>query len=82
MDDYSRMTVKEFLTALQSPLELKPATPKYFNSSAPYFTSWVEQKLPSILSSEKIELGGLIIRTSLNLDWQEDLDNVHQSQLK
>ena len=72
----NRMTQAGFITAGEaadaksSPLQLKPATPKYFNSSAPFFTSWVAQELPKLLTPEQLEVGGLKIRTSLNLDWQ------------
>lgn len=58
--------------AQASPLALKPATPKYFNSSAPYFTTWVAKLLPDILSAEQLEMGGLKIRTSLNYSWQQE----------
>jgi penicillin-binding protein 1A len=56
--------------ASASPLALKPATPKYFNSSAPYFTTWVAQELPKLVTPEQLEVGGIKVRTSLNLDWQ------------
>ena len=61
----------ELDNAIKSPLILKPATPKYLESSAPFFTSWVQQKLPKILSKEELEMGGLKIHTSLRLDWQK-----------
>ena len=57
--------------ATAAPLLLKPAEPKYWTSRAPYFTSWVAQELPRVLSPEDLEVGGLTIRTSLNLAWQE-----------
>ena len=53
-----------------TPLKLKPAVPKYWDSRAPYFTSWVAQELPKVLSPEQLEVGGLTIRSSLNLAWQ------------
>ena len=62
--------------ARTSPLDLKPATPKYFNSAAPYFTSWIAQQLPQILTPEQLEVGGLKIRTSLNLKWQKRAQQV------
>ena len=62
--------------ASASPLALKPSTPKYFNSSAPYFTTWVAQELPKLVSPEQLEVGGLKVRTSLNLDWQTKARNV------
>jgi penicillin-binding protein 1A len=55
--------------ALSSPLALKPAEPKYWVSRAPHFTSWVAQELPKVLTREQIEVGGLTVRTGLNLDW-------------
>jgi len=59
-----------------SQLNLKPAIPKYFNSAAPYFTSWVAQKLPNLINSEQIEMGGLKIKTSLNLAWQKEAKQI------
>ena len=70
------ITTSEAEQARNSPLELKPAIPKYFNSSAPYFTSWVAQQLPQLLTPEQLEVGGLKIRTSLNLDWQRKAQQV------
>ena len=60
----------------KSPLGLKPATPKYFNSSAPYFTTWIAQELPKFLTPEQLEVGGVKVRTSLNLDWQKKAQQV------
>ncbi len=53
-----------------APLGLKPAEPKYFANPAPWFTSWLEQELPGVLSKEQLEVGGLTIRSGLNKDWQ------------
>ena len=53
------------------PLALRPAEPKYWVSRAPYFSSWVQQELPRVLSREQLEVGGLTVRSSLNLAWQE-----------
>ena len=78
----SRMAQEQFITnseaeaARNSPLALKPAVPKYFNSTAPYFTTWVAQQLPTLLTPEELEMGGLNIRTSLNLDWQRKAQKV------
>ena len=70
------ITQGEAAAAKQTPLNLKPATPKYFLSLAPYFTNWVAQELPKILSLDQLEVGGLNIRTSLNLDWQKEAQQV------
>jgi penicillin-binding protein 1A len=53
-----------------APLGLRPAEPKYFHNPAPWFTSWLEQELPSVLTKEQLEVGGLTVRTGLNKDWQ------------
>ncbi|WP_320668172.1 PBP1A family penicillin-binding protein [Prochlorococcus sp. MIT 1307] len=71
----------EFLLAINSPLHLKPATPKYFNSAAPFFTSWVYQRLLLLLTPEQLEIGGLKIRTSLNLEWQRKAQEIITKQL-
>ncbi len=66
----------EFSKAVSSQLTLQPAIPKYFNSAAPFFTSWVAEQMPLILTQEQLELGGLTIRTSLNLKWQKIAQDV------
>ncbi|KGG12970.1 PBP1A family penicillin-binding protein [Prochlorococcus sp. MIT 0601] len=60
----------ELSKALRSPLSLSPSFPKYSKSRAPFFTSWIKQRLPNLLSKEEMEIGGLTIKTSLNLEWQ------------
>ena len=73
------ITAGEAELAQNSPLDLKPATPKYFNSAAPFFTSWVAQELPKILSLDQLEVGGLEVRTSIDLDWQTKAREVIRS---
>lgn len=70
------ITREEERQANATPLNLAPAEPKHFASAAPYFTEWVERKLPRILSLDQIERGGLTIRTTLNLDWQRHAQQV------
>jgi penicillin-binding protein 1A len=53
-----------------APLGLKPAEPKFFANPAPWFTSWLEQELPRVLSREQLEMGGLTVRSGLNAQWQ------------
>ena len=52
------------------PLNLLPGTPKNLNSSAPFFTNWVYEKLSEILTTEQLEIGGITVITSLNNQWQ------------
>ncbi len=70
------ISISEFNQAIKSPLNLQPAKPKFFDSKAPFFTSWALQELPLLLSKEQIEIGGLQIRTSLNLTWQRKAKEV------
>ncbi|MEA5444106.1 PBP1A family penicillin-binding protein, partial [Cyanobium gracile] len=55
-----------------APLALKPAEPKFFYNPAPWYTSWLEQELPKVLSKEQLEVGGLTIRSGLNATWQAE----------
>lgn len=72
-----RMEEQGFISAVErqaaeaTPLALKPAEPKYWVSRAPHFTSWVQQELPRVLSKEQLEVGGLTVRSSVNLVWQQ-----------
>ena len=72
-----RMQEEGFISAAErqraeaTPLRLRPAEPKFWESRAPYFTSWVQQELPRVLTPEQLEMGGLTVRTSLRLNWQE-----------
>ncbi len=70
---------EELLSALKSPLDLNPSAPKYFNSKAPFFTSWVAKIIPKLLSREQLEIGGLQIRTSLNMKWQKNAKEIIQT---
>lgn len=71
MEETGFISAAERAEAEATPLELKPAEPKFWVSRAPYFTSWVQQELPRVLSPEQLEVGGLTVRSSVNLKWQE-----------
>ncbi len=64
------------LEAADSPLALRPADPKYFDSTAPWYSSWVALELPRVLTKEQLELGGLTIRTGMNARWQAQAQKV------
>lgn len=71
MQEQGFISVAERQAAEAEPLALKPAEPKYWQSRAPHFSSWVQQELPRVLSKEQLEVGGLTVRSSINLAWQE-----------
>ena len=64
------ISTSELSNSIKTKLKLKPAPPKYLNSNAPFFSSWASQRLPLLISQEQIEVGGLTVKTSLNLQWQ------------
>ena len=66
MKDMGFISDSEMIEAENAPLGLKPATPKYFDNPAPWFTSWLEQELPRVLTKEQLEVGGITIRTGLD----------------
>jgi penicillin-binding protein 1A len=70
MQEAGFISEAEQLQAQASPLQLKPAEPKYWDSQAPWFSSWVQQELPGVLTKEQLEVGGLTVRSSVNLAWQ------------
>ncbi|MEP0923216.1 PBP1A family penicillin-binding protein [Leptolyngbya sp. FACHB-711] len=73
-----RMVDAEFITlaeknqAMAAPIAVKPSSPKYINSAAPYFTSYIQQQLPNLVSKEELEAGGLTVESTLNLKWQKE----------
>ncbi len=67
---------------INSPLNLKTTSPKYLESSAPFFTSWVKEKITTLLTKEQLELGGLTVKTTLNLKWQNKAKEVFKNYLK
>ncbi|MEB3185370.1 MAG: PBP1A family penicillin-binding protein [Cyanobacteriota bacterium] len=71
MEEQGFIGAAERQAAEATPLALKPAEPKYWVSRAPHFTSWVQQELPRVLSKEQLEVGGLTVRSSVNLAWQQ-----------
>ena len=61
-----------------APLGLKPADPQDEANPAPWFISWMEQELPTVVNKERLELGGLTVRTSLNRRWQKQAQRTIQ----
>ena len=71
MQEAGFISAGEQQQAEATPLQLKPAEPKYWDSRAPWFSSWVQQELPNVLTKEQLEVGGLTVRSSVNLTWQQ-----------
>ena len=75
MEEAGFISAAERAEADATPLQLKPAEPKFWVSRAPYFSSWVQQELPRVLTPEQLEVGGLTVRSSVNLKWQAQAQN-------
>lgn len=71
MQEAGFITEAEVEQARAQPLTLKPSAPKKLYSDTPYFTSYVQQQLPKLLTKEQLEAGGLTVETSLNATWQK-----------
>ncbi|MCU0526809.1 MAG: penicillin-binding protein 1A [Elainella sp. Prado103] len=71
MADVGFITASEMAAAKAQPIAVKPGAQKYVKSEAPYFTAYVQQQLPGLVSKEELELGGLTVETTLNLEWQK-----------
>jgi len=70
MEEAGVIDASQRAEAEATPLALQPAEPKFWESQAPWFSSWVQQELPKVLSKEQLEVGGLTVRSTLNLQWQ------------
>lgn len=82
MQEAGYITSAEAAQAKAEALKLKPALPKNFNSHAPYFTIYVQQQLPKLISKEKLDEGGLTVETTLNLKWQKSADKIMANAVK
>ncbi|XHX80017.1 MAG: transglycosylase domain-containing protein [Stenomitos frigidus ULC029] len=82
MQEEGFITEAEVEQARLQPLTLKPSAPKKLYSDTPYFTSYVQQQLPKLLSKEQLEAGGLTVETSLNPKWQKAAEKAVQDAVK
>lgn len=70
MVDAGFITQSERDAAAAESIQLKPGAPRNATSPVPYFTSYVQQQLPNLVSKDQLEVGGLTVETTLNLKWQ------------
>lgn len=81
MADAGYITEAQAQAAKRQPLALKPGDAKYAQSLAPYFTNYVRQVLPRILTPDQLEMGGLVLQTTLNYRWQQAAEQALTSSL-
>ncbi|PSB31091.1 penicillin-binding protein [Stenomitos frigidus ULC18] len=82
MQESGYITEAEVEQARAQPLALKPSFPKKLYSDTPYFTSYVQQQLPKLVSKEQLEAGGLTVETSLNTTWQKAAEKAIKDAVK
>lgn len=72
-----KMVVAGYITEAESQavqaekLVVKPNTPRNIQSSAPYFTYYVQQQLEKLVPKEALAAGGVTVETTLNAKWQK-----------
>lgn len=64
------ITEAEANAAIATDVNTTPNEPKFLYSEFPYFTIYIQRQLADLLPAEVIESGGLIVETTLNVDWQ------------
>lgn len=74
------ISVEDHDLAIREPL-VYTATP--YPMEAPHFVLWIRGQLDGILTSEEIyQHGGVIVRTTLDLDWQHAAERAIQRQME
>lgn len=61
---------READAAMAEPIAVNPSPPPHFDSLSPYFTTFVKKELSRYLSAERIAQGGLVLETTIDLEWQ------------
>lgn len=82
MQEAGFLTAAEVEQARAQTLTLKPSSPKKLYSDTPYFTSYVQQQLPKLVTKEQLEAGGLTVETSLNSTWQKAAEKAVKDAVK
>ena len=82
MRDQGYITPEEYTEYAQIPIPSeKEITPPAENSAAPYFTSWLRQQLVDRYGAGEAFGGGLQIKSSLDLEFQNRVQGILQSTL-
>jgi penicillin-binding protein 1A len=76
------ITAAEARTAKAEPLKPKRSPIKREEQHARYFTKYVEQELPQLISPKIISEGGLTVETTLNTAWQSKAEEVVNSTVR
>lgn len=64
------VTQAQARAAIASEVAITPKEPKFLYSEFPYFTIYIQKQLGAVLPPEVLEAGGLVVETTLDVDWQ------------
>ncbi|HEY8001455.1 MAG TPA: transglycosylase domain-containing protein, partial [Solirubrobacterales bacterium] len=82
MRDQGYITPEEYAKYIEIPIPTaKEITPPAENSAAPYFTSWLRQQLVDRYGAGEAFGGGLQIKSTLDLEFQNRVQGIIQSTL-
>jgi penicillin-binding protein 1A len=76
------ITAAEASTAKAEPLKPKRSPIKREEQHARYFTKYIEQELPQLISAKTIAKGGLTVETTLNPAWQSKAEEIVNSTVR
>ena len=70
MEEIGYITAEIAEAAIASPLVTNPKQPKRLQRQAQYFTNYIEEELPKYVSQDVLKAGGIVIETTIDLNWQ------------
>ena len=76
------ITAAEKQKAVSEPLTVKTSLPKRYKVQAPYFISYIQKELPKYVEKDVLEVGGLVVETTLNPDWQKEAEEAVDKTLR
>ena len=82
MLDDGFITAAEKQKAVSEPLTVKANLPKRYKVQAPYFISYIQKELPKYVEKDVLEVGGLVVETTLNPTWQEKAEEAVDKTLR
>lgn len=65
------ITNDEKQKAASEELTVKASLPKRLQIEAPYFITYIQKELPKYVEKDVLEVGGLVVETTLNPNWQK-----------
>ena len=76
------ITAAEKQKAVSEPLTVKSSLPKRYKVQAPYFISYIQKELPKYVEKDVLEVGGLVVETTLNPTWQQKAEEAVDKTLR